>query len=178
MMTLIESKLQEHFDQPIDVVVPEIVKASLTAHAINPTLHKVLHEQVPRMSGTQPENEMNQQLRAYLAHQINPIDAEMLDSIVFMLERAIESLTHAAVIDQPDLLQNGRLEHEISQMLLLYLNVTVAQGKGVVAPDTVADNLSRKSVAFVGIGRAGRHETSTQNLLLVISSPQVDSIVA
>lgn len=122
MMQLIESKLKELATAPIEVVVTELVKASIAAHAIEPKLHKVLHEQVPRLSSTESENRMNELLRNYLAKQCDRITPQNLDYIVFVVERTIEALTHAAVIESPELLQDGQLEQEISQMLLCYLN--------------------------------------------------------
>lgn len=121
MMAVIESKLRDLFDAPIKVVLPELVKASIAAHAIEPTLHKVLHEQVPRLSGTESENRMTELLRNYLAQQCDRVQPQNLDYIVFVIERTIEALTHAAVIECSDLLQDGQLEQEISQMLLSYL---------------------------------------------------------
>lgn len=126
MMEVIESKLRDLFDAPLQVVLPEIVKASIAAHAIDPTLHKVLHEQVPRLSGIESEACMTDLLRTYLAQQGDRIQPQNLDYIVFVLERTIEALTHAAVLERSDLLQDGQLEQEISQMLLSYLTQKLA----------------------------------------------------
>jgi hypothetical protein len=65
----IESKLRDLFDAQIAIVFPKLVKASLAAHAIEPALHKVLHEQVPRLSGTESENRMIELLRTYSTQQ-------------------------------------------------------------------------------------------------------------
>lgn len=127
MMAVIELKLRDLFDAPIEVVLPEIVKASIAAHALDPTLHKVLHEQVPRLSGTESENRITDLLQAYLAKQCESIQPQNLDYIVFVVERTIEALTHAAAIEHSDLLQDGQLEQEISQILLSYLTQRFAQ---------------------------------------------------
>ena len=122
MMALIESKLKDLFDAPIEVVLPEIVKASIAAHAIDPALHKVLHEQVPRLSETEMENRMTDLLRSYLVMQCDRINPRQLEYTVFVIERSVEALTHAAVLECPDLLQKGQLEQEINKMLLCYLS--------------------------------------------------------
>ncbi|MDZ7960382.1 MAG: TetR/AcrR family transcriptional regulator [Aulosira sp. DedQUE10] len=121
MMTVIESKLTDLFESPIAVVLPTIVKANIAAHAIDPTLHRVLHEQVPRLSGTEQEVSMTKLLRTYLSKQCDRIEPQKLDYMVFIVEQTIEALTHAAVIERSDLLQDEQLEQEISQMLLSYL---------------------------------------------------------
>lgn len=121
MMDAIESKLRNLFAAPIEVVLSELVKASIAAHAIEPKLHKVLHEQVPRLSGTESDR-MTKLLRNYLTKQCDRIAPQNLDYIVFVIERTIEALAHAAVLERPDLLQDGQLEQEVSQMLLSYVN--------------------------------------------------------
>ena len=121
MMAVIESKLRDLFKAPINVVLPELVKASIAAHAIEPELHKVLHEQVPRLSGTESEAGITALLQTYLAKQCDRIPPQKLGSVVFIIERTIEALTHAAVIECSDLLQDEQLEQEISELLLSYL---------------------------------------------------------
>jgi AcrR family transcriptional regulator len=123
MIEIVESKLKGLFDAPIEAMLSEIVKACITAHAVNPTLHKVLEEQVPRVGKLKQiesaEERMTALLRAYLQkHQIQP---QNLDLTVFILGCTLESLTHSAVVKQPHLLQNEDLEQEITNLLLSYL---------------------------------------------------------
>lgn len=121
MMATIESKLKDLDNAPIEVVLPELVKANIAAHAIEPALHKVLHEQVPRLNQAESENSMTKLLQNYLAKQCDRLTPQNLEYIVFIVERTVEALTHAAVIESPELLHNRQLEQEISQMLLCYL---------------------------------------------------------
>lgn len=126
MMATIESKLTDLDNAPIEVVLPELVRANIAAHAIEPVLHKVLHEQVPRLKETESENRMTKLLQNYLAKQCDRTQLHNLDCIVFVIERTIEALTHAAVIERPELLQDRQIEQEISQMLLHYLEQKLA----------------------------------------------------
>lgn len=125
-MPQIEPKLRGLFDAPIAVVLPKLVKARLAAREIEPTLHKVLHQQVPRLSRTESENRMIELLRTYLAQQCGHIPSQNLDSLVFVIEQTIEALTHAAVIEHANLLDNEQLEQEISEMLVSYLTRKLA----------------------------------------------------
>lgn len=123
MIEIVESKLKNFFNAPIEVMLSEIVKACLAAHAVNPILHKVLEEQVPRVGRLKQiksaEERMTTMLRAYLQqHQIQP---QNLDLTMFILGRTLESLTHSAVIEQPHLLQDEHLAIEITDLLLSYL---------------------------------------------------------
>ena len=49
MIEIVESKFKDLFDAPIEVMLSEVVKACITAHAMNPALHRVLEEQIPRI---------------------------------------------------------------------------------------------------------------------------------
>jgi Tetracyclin repressor-like, C-terminal domain len=60
-------------------------------------------------------------LRAYLQKHQNQIQPQNLDLTVFVLGCTVESLTHTAVIEQPQLLQDEQLEREITNLLLSYL---------------------------------------------------------
>ncbi|MGL5808303.1 MAG: TetR/AcrR family transcriptional regulator [Xenococcaceae cyanobacterium] len=121
MMEIIESKLQSLFNAPIEVVLHELVKACIAAHAVDPMLHKVLNEQVPRINNTNAEERVTALLRAYLKQKRDRIKPQNLDLAVFILERTVEALTHTAVIDRPELLSDGQLEQEITNLLLSYL---------------------------------------------------------
>lgn len=125
MVELVESKLHDLFNAPIEVALPELVKAAIAAHAVNPKLHKVLDEEVPRIGrlkqGANAEEQINTMLRTYLERWRDRIHPQNLDLTVFILERTVESLTHAAVIECPELLSDGQLEQEITNLLLSYL---------------------------------------------------------
>ena len=60
-------------------------------------------------------------IRVYLETWRGRIHSKNLDLTAFILERTVESLSHAAVIEYPENLLNGELEQEVSKLLLLYL---------------------------------------------------------
>jgi AcrR family transcriptional regulator len=67
---LVESKLQNLFDAPLETAVPELVRAVIAAHAIDPRLHQVLNEEIPRSERLQQIQKADERiaelLRAYL----------------------------------------------------------------------------------------------------------------
>jgi hypothetical protein len=118
----VESKLQDLFDAALDTAVPELVKAFIAAHAINPRLHQVLNEEIP-MSERSPsmqkaDERITELLRAYLRQRVYPQNIEMT---VFILSRTVETLCHSAVIEYPSFISNSQFEQEVSSLLLLYL---------------------------------------------------------
>ncbi len=125
MAELVETKLNCLFDSPLEVVVPELVKAVIAAHAINPRLHQVLSEEIPRSGRSMPmqqaEERVAAMLRAYLDRWRDVIQPQNLDLTIFILSRTVESLCHGATIEYPNFVNDDRLEREISHLLLSYL---------------------------------------------------------
>ena len=125
MVEIMESKLNSLTDVPLEIAVPELVKAAIAAHAINPKLHRVLNEEVPRIGHIKEVSKTGEQitkmLRVYLETWRDQIHPQNLNLTAFILERTVESLSHAAVIEYPENLLNGELEQEVSKLLLLYL---------------------------------------------------------
>lgn len=122
---LVESKLQNLFDVPPEVAIPELIRAVIAAHAINPCLHQVLSEEIPKSERPQQmqtaDERIAELLRAYLIRWRDRIHPQNLDMTVFILSRTVESLCHSAVIEHPSFVSNSQFEQEVSNLLLLYL---------------------------------------------------------
>lgn len=122
---LVESKLQNLFDVPPEVAIPELIRAVIAAHAINPCLHQVLSEEIPRSERPQQMQRADERiaelLRTYLTRWRDRIYPQNLDMTVFILSRTVESLCHSAVIEHPSFVSNSQFEQEVSNLLLLYL---------------------------------------------------------
>lgn len=125
MVELVESKLRDLFDAPIEVVFHKLVKACIEAHAVNPKLHKVLNEQVPRIGRLKKVAHAEEQIAAlihtYLEKWRYQVKPQNLDLTVFMIGTIVESLTHTAVIEHPEFISGGQLEQEITNLLLAYV---------------------------------------------------------
>jgi AcrR family transcriptional regulator len=130
---LVESKLTNLFDAPLEIAIPELVKAVIAAHAINPRLHQVLNEEIPRSERLQQmqkaEKRITEMLRVYLMRWSNSsyerlcqrIHPQNIEMTIFILSRTVESLCHSAVIEHPDFVNNPQFEQEVAKLLLLYL---------------------------------------------------------
>lgn len=121
MREIVESALKNAANHPIEVALHELVKACIAAHAIDPTLHQVLNEQVPRLSHSSAEAKIIALLREFLEQRRDQTQIQNLELTVFILERTIESLTHAAVIEHSEFLKESQIEEEITKLLLSYL---------------------------------------------------------
>lgn len=122
---LVESKLQDLFDEPPEIAIPELVRAVIAAHAINPRLHQVLNEEIPRSERLQQMQKADERiaelLRMYLKRWSDRIHPQNLEMTIFILSRTVESLCHSAVIEHPSFVSSSQFEQEVANLLLLYL---------------------------------------------------------
>jgi AcrR family transcriptional regulator len=110
---------------PITEAVRAMVELMLRAHAVDPALHRVLMEQVPRPGRTSGvagfERDLQQLVVAFLeAHraELRPRD---LEQAAFLVAATVESLTHAAVLYQPQRLRDPAFVDEVCAMVTRYL---------------------------------------------------------
>ena len=115
-------------DRPIEVGAPALVKAAIDAHRVDPKLHRVLAEQVPRIGRLESidavERNSRGLIREYLVAHRNEIDVADLDLAAFILSSTVEALTHNAVLHRPDVLADGKVNafvDEVTRMVIGYL---------------------------------------------------------
>jgi len=105
--------------------VRAFIHAGIEAHRINPALHKVLVEQVPRVGrvavAMDASRRIAAQLAAYLAPHRRMLAVRDVEVAAFVVETAVEALTHRVVIERPDLISTSRLEAEAADLVIGYL---------------------------------------------------------
>lgn len=109
----------------LEKTVEALVHASIEAHQINPALHKILYEQVPREAypdeALDVSGELQSMIEGFLQEKASGLPRQRLRMIAFILESTIEALTHRAVVEAPDWLGCGQLEQETVDLLRPYL---------------------------------------------------------
>ena len=117
--------------KPLEVGVREIVVAAIEAHRMDPTLHRVLAEEVPRTRWLENieliERNAQALFRVYLEAHRDETDVADLDLAAFMFVTTVEALTHSAVIDHPEILAGDKAEKfvdEVTRLVLPYLTAT------------------------------------------------------
>ena len=113
---------------PIDAAAREFVSVAIEGHRVNPKLHGVLAEQIPRV-GRLENIEANVRegyalVRGYLEAHRDEIDVPDLDLAAFICATTVEALTHAAVLRNPELLAPDRVDgfiEEASRLIRSYL---------------------------------------------------------
>jgi AcrR family transcriptional regulator len=113
---------------PLKIGVREIVVAAIDAHRMDPTLHRVLAEEVPRTRWFEDieviERNARALFRVYLeAHRDETCVAD-LDLAAFMFVTTVEALTHSAVLGNPEIVAGekaGKFVDEVTRLVLPYL---------------------------------------------------------
>ncbi len=125
MIELLARQLQNTLGKPLEDAIPEIVKAMLEAHALEPELHRVFLEQAPFFIASDSARALEERtltvVKLYLEHHKDEIQCDDLEMAAFIIVQTVESLTHRAVLHQQAMLNNPLFVEEVSRMLMAYL---------------------------------------------------------
>lgn len=127
--------------------------AAIEAHRVDPALHRVLAEQIPRVGALADVELFNREalelFRAYLEDRREELEGLDLDLAAFVCVTSIEALTHTAVLHRSDLLSDAaaaRLVDEASRLVVGYLTGPSGSGcagrelkDGIVRPTAAID---------------------------------------
>lgn len=102
IMQVVRGELGEVANQPIEQGVRTLVAAAVKAHRVDPKLHRVLAEQIPRVGKLEKVETFNREnyalFKAYLENHRREIRATDLGLAAFVCVTSIEALTHTAVL--------------------------------------------------------------------------------
>ena len=112
---------------PIETGAREFVRAAIAAHRVDPKLHRILDEEVPRAGLENVDaavQNANGLFRAYFEAHRHEIDVSDPELAAFILVTTVEALTHSAVLHRPDILAGEKavaFVDEVTRLVLRYL---------------------------------------------------------
>ena len=129
IMEVVRGALAEVAEQPIEQAVPKLVATAIEAHRIDPRLHRVLAEQIPRTGRLKHIEAFNREyyalVRSYLEAHSDELRSVDLGLAAFVCVTAIEALAHTAVLHRSDMLSDdepvGTLGDEVTRLVVRYL---------------------------------------------------------
>ena len=128
IMGLVRTALTEVADLPVDKAVRKLVTVAIDAHRINPKLHRVLAEQIPRTGQLADVEAFNREIhtlvRAYLESRRKEMRKVDVDVATFICVSAIEAVAHNTVLNQAEMLSDKMvrtLAEETTRMVVGYL---------------------------------------------------------
>jgi AcrR family transcriptional regulator len=96
---LVESKLNHLFDDPPEIAIPELVKAVLAVHGINPRLHQVLSEEIPRsqrLKMQQTDDRIATLLQEYLKRWRDSLKPQNIEMTVPEVQTSVQGNANEA----------------------------------------------------------------------------------
>lgn len=102
ILQTVRTELAEAMDQPIRQGVRTLVAVAVKAHRVDPKLHRVLAEQIPRVGKLEKAETFSREnfalFRAYLESHRDEIRVGDLELAAFVCVTSIEAVTHDAVL--------------------------------------------------------------------------------
>ena len=114
-------------DLPLREAVAELIHAVVQAHRVDPALHVVLEEEVPRPErfGGRPnlDTELRGLVKNLLTHYHKDIQYRDQDLASLILVRTVDALVHATLLDDAVAMSSEAVERELVTLVLRYLAV-------------------------------------------------------
>ena len=119
IMQTVRGELAEVLVQPVEKAVRKLVAVALRAHRVDPKLHRVLAEQIPRVGDLEKLETFNRDnytlFRTYLESHRDELRVGDLELASFVCVTSIEALTHNAVLHHSKMISDERLEALIDE---------------------------------------------------------------
>jgi AcrR family transcriptional regulator len=128
VMGIVRAALTEVADLPINKAVRKLVTVAIEAHRINPKLHRVLAEQIPRTGQLKDIEAFNREVqtlvRTYLESRRKELRKVDLDVATFICVSAIEAVAHNTVLHGAEMLSEKMVKvlvDETTRLVVGYL---------------------------------------------------------
>jgi AcrR family transcriptional regulator len=126
MSEALQAEMHALADAPLAVAVRRMVTLMLDAHAIEPELHRVLNEQVPRVGRLHRVHEVEERMqklgRVYFERRRAELRPGLdLDTAAFVVVQTIEALTHGAMTHGELAPSRDTLVAETTTLVMRYL---------------------------------------------------------
>ena len=127
ILQLIRDALKKVASSDLPTAMRELIKAAVDAHLVDPALHRIFAEQVPRMGQLAKIEDLQREafllVRNHLEERRDEISIRDLDVATSICVTTVEALTHEFVINEPDALAGGRdrFIDEVTRLILGYL---------------------------------------------------------
>ncbi|HEY6879993.1 MAG TPA: TetR/AcrR family transcriptional regulator [Polyangiales bacterium] len=124
IVACIEAAAEQVADARPEEALRAMIRAAIEAHRIHPALHKVLSEQVPRVGRMKTAMDTSKRITAivaaYLVRHRHLLGHRDPQRTAFVIETVVEALTHRAVIERPEELDDGVIEAEAMELVMSY----------------------------------------------------------
>ncbi len=127
-MQLVHRALAEVASLPIDKAVRGLVAIAVEAHQVDPKLHRVLAEQIPKTGRLSEAGALNREIfalfKSYLERHSKELRMPDLGIAAFVCVTSIEAVAHTAVLHHAETISGDRIEmliDETTRLIVRYL---------------------------------------------------------
>ncbi|MCF7672842.1 TetR/AcrR family transcriptional regulator [Bacillus subtilis] len=130
ILSLLENTMQECTSEDLNSTMRELVRAMIAAYRVDPELHRILMEEVPRIGKLAEveaiRKDMLHLVRYYLEQCKDNVEVRDLDMAAFICATTVEALTHAIVLNDCSqvLSDEATIVEHITRMIAGYLGTT------------------------------------------------------
>ena len=124
----VRSELADVFALPVEKAVRQLVAVAFKAHRVDPRLHHVIAEQIPRVGKLENLANFNREnftlFRTYLEGHRDELCVDDLELASYICVTTIEALTHNAVLHHSKTLSDTAMEaliDESARLITRYL---------------------------------------------------------
>lgn len=127
MRELLRSAMERVASLDLESGLRELVRAMIHAHRVDPVLHRIFDEQVPRMGQLAEieaiERDILALVKTYLESRRGEVAAPDIDTATFICVATVETLTHEFVIRWSDAGEDEQAAYveEVTRMIAGYL---------------------------------------------------------
>lgn len=128
LMEVVRAALAAVGTLPLEQAVRKLIAVAIDAHRLDPKLHRVLAEQIPRTGRLEKVEAFSRDYHALFRNFLARHRAELrtvdLGLAAFVCVTSIEALTHTAVLHRPEILSDpavGKLVDEATRLVIRYL---------------------------------------------------------
>ncbi|VTU39699.1 TetR/AcrR family transcriptional regulator [Variovorax sp. PBL-E5] len=125
---IVRAAMEEVASQPVEKAVRRLVAVAIEAHRIDPKLHRVLAEQIPRTGRLENAAGFNRESHSFFVTYLKTHRAELrvtdFELAAFVCVTAIEALAHTAVLHRAEMLSDKALRtlgDETARLVVGYL---------------------------------------------------------
>jgi AcrR family transcriptional regulator len=136
IMQVVSGVLGDVMSLPLHEGVRKLIGAAIEAHRVDPELHRVLAEQIPRTGVLEDVGGVNYEahelFRSYLDRQSAEMSVTDVDLAAFVCATSIEALAHNAVLHHEEMFRGdaiAKLIDETARLILGYLTGPEEQGR-------------------------------------------------
>lgn len=127
-LQIIRETLADVSALPLEKAVRELIAAAIEAHRLDPKLHRVLAEQIPRIGRREKVEAFSREtfdlFKSYLETHRDELRITDIGLATFVCVTSIEALTHTAVLREPEGFSDIAMQEligEASRLVVRYL---------------------------------------------------------